>query len=300
MPAIKDIFNIYHGKIDYLDLELLVASAIKKPREFVLTHPEYKIPATLSPKLKALINRRMKHEPIAYILGQKEFYGLSFKIDKSTLIPRPETELMVEQAIILLRSMLRNKLRNTTVIDVGTGSGNIIISIARELDKSALASAHHKLIAIDIYPDALKIARQNAKLHKFDKKIKFLKGSMLEPILKFKNYKLKTKNLIIVANLPYLSKTIYSSTSHDIKRYEPRSALLSGNNGLSHYEKLLKQMQKILQVASCKLRVTGFFEISPEQKNGLQKMIKKYFPDAKTSFTKDLSDRWRLCRIDLP
>ncbi|PJA86862.1 MAG: peptide chain release factor N(5)-glutamine methyltransferase [Candidatus Moranbacteria bacterium CG_4_9_14_3_um_filter_42_9] len=289
MLTIKDILNIYHSKIDYLDLELLISAIIGKPREFVMSHPEYRINSLKIENLKLKIARRADHEPIAYILGQKEFYGLNFRINKNTLIPRPESELLVERALDLLRSMLRSKLRNTIIIDVGTGSGNIIISIAQNLLSG-------RFYGIDISENALLVARQNAKLHKVSKRIKFIRGNLLEPLLKTRSTGLKDKKIIIVANLPYLAKNIYASASPDIKKYEPRLALLSGKNGLAHYEKLLIQTKK-LSVVGCRLSV--FMEISPEQKSALQKMIKSFFSKVKIAFHRDLSDRWRVCQIEL-
>lgn len=283
MPTINDTLSKYRNKIDPLDIELLIAAVINRPREFVLAHPEYDLTKSQKLKAKSLLRCRLQGKPLAYILSKKEFFGLDFKVNQHTLIPRPETELLVEK-------VLKLNLENKTIVDVGTGSGNIIISLVKNIRKK------NKFIAIDISTETLHVAKQNAKMHKVDKKIKFLKGTLLEPILKSKNYKLKTKNLVVVANLPYLSKKIYSSASKDIKKYEPSSALLSGNNGLSHYKKLLRQIKKLLLfIDYCSLII----EISPEQKNPLQKLLKRDFPGAKTSFYKDLSGRWRLAQIEL-
>jgi release factor glutamine methyltransferase len=226
----------------------------------------------------------MRGEPIAYILGHKEFFGLDFKVNRHTLIPRPETELLVEE-------VLKLNPGNATLVDVGTGSGNIIISLAKKL------KARNKFMGIDISKKTLVLAKQNAQLHRVDKKIKFMKGDMLSPIIN--NLRVATGlRVIITANLPYLSKNIYSRVSRDIIKYEPKSALLSGKEGLAHYEKLLKHIKK-LQKRCFMLHVSCFMEISPEQKNALQKMIKKHFPQAQTSFSKDLSGRWRLGQISL-
>lgn len=287
---ILDIKRKYHNKLDLLDLELLIANAIKKPREFVLAHPEYKLTKNQELKTKNLIFRRIKGEPLAYILRHKEFFGLDFKVNKNTLVPRPETELLVEEALDLLRSMLRSKVRNIVVADVGTGSGNIIISVAK-------AIKNFKFFGTDISGRTLKIAGYNAKKHGVDKKIKFLKGNLLEPFTQDTKYKIQDTNLIILANLPYLSPAIYKSTMADVKKYEPKTALLSDNHGLAHYKKLLKQIK--LLVTSYGLLVTIVLEISPEQKPRLAKIIKKYFPSAKIEFKKDLARKWRACIVKI-
>ncbi len=295
MSAIKDILAKYHSKIAALDLELLIASTINKPREFVLAHPEYKIPVTRNPKLEAWIKRRMEHEPIAYILGQKEFYGLNFRVNKNTLIPRPETELLVEKVISYLQ-LVNGKNKKITIVDIGTGSGNIIITLAKLWTSDVQKRHPLSFYGIDISAKALAVAQKNSTLHKVNKAIKFLQGSLLEPILKNTRYQIPDTRYLVVANLPYLSKSIYAGVSRDIKKYEPKSALLSGKNGLAHYEKLLIQIKK-LSVVGCRLSV--FMEISPEQKSALQKLLKSFFLKVKIAFHRDLSGRWRVCQIEL-
>jgi release factor glutamine methyltransferase len=294
MTTIKDIFAEYHKKIDFLDLELLIAHELKKPREFVLAHPEYKLPKFIIYNLKFKISRRMRGEPLAYILGRKGFFGLDFKVNRHTLIPRPETELLVE----LATQEARIKKQEINIIDLGTGSGNIIISLAYNINCEVYNNA--EFFAVDISSEALEVAKQNAKLHKVDKKIKFLKGDLLEPIIKIRNClsqagKPKTKSLIILANLPYLSEKIYVSAMKDVKKYEPKSALYSPSEGLAHYEKLLQQIKKHCSGS----QVLCFMEISPEQKTRLKKIIKLYFLGAEVDFFRDLAGKWRVCKIEL-
>jgi len=284
MNTISDIFTKYHNTLDRLDLELLIAHIIKKPREFVISHPEYKFTQYQVESIKYKALRKIKNEPIAYILGNKEFYGLPFKVNKSTLIPRPETELLVEKVLEL-------NPKNRNIIDVGTGSGNIIITLVKKTKEK------NNFYGIDIYSQALKVAKQNAKLNKVEKKIKFLKGNFFEPIIKSKNYKLKTTNCIITANLPYLSKKIYSAAMPDVKNFEPKSALYSSEEGLFHYKKLFFKI-KILKTKNYGLK-TIFLEFSPEQKNSLNKLAKNFFPNAKLKFYKDLAQKWRVLKIEI-
>lgn len=294
---IQDTTKKYKDKLDHFDLQLLLASAIKKPKEFVMIHPEYKLTNNQSSVINKMIKRRIEGEPIAYILGHKEFYGLDFIVNKHTLVPRPETEMMVELGLDLLHSMLRN----TVVIDIGTGSGNIIVSLAHAMNQNdSYQLPVTSYYAVDISDEALRIAKKNAKLNGVDKKIKFLHGSLLEPLLnEFKCSMFHVpRSIIITANLPYLSKEIYNSTPVDVRNFEPKSALYSAKAGLAHYEKLLKQI-KALQFTGYGLQVTGFLEISPEQKQPLTKLIKTIFPTAKIKFKKDLASKWRICIIKI-
>ena len=291
MKKISEILNEYKNRIDYIDIELIIANSLGKTREFVLMHPEYILRHSQAASIKLKLQRRLKGQPVAYITGHKEFYGLDFIVNKHTLIPRPETELMVEQVLELLRSMLRSKLRNIAVIDVGTGSGCIAIAITNEFKNDKDVSFY----ADDISSKALKSAKKNAQLNNVDKKIKFLHGDLLLPFFN-KVKKINHENIVITANLPYLSKEIYSSAPIDVKKYEPKTALYSPKAGLAHYEKLLKQINKITSTNNP--RVTAFFEISPEQKKPLSEMVGKIFPSAKIKFAKDLAGKWRLCKIN--
>lgn len=287
----------YKGKIDQLDLEILIAHSLGKTREFVLTYEDYEIPTLQIKNLKFKISRRVKGEPIAYIIGHKEFYGLDFIVNANTLVPRPETEMLVDSIINNQKTINNQDVR---IIDVGTGSGNIIISIAKILERGTWnveRADEIKYFAIDISAEALKVAKKNARLHGVEKKIKFLQGNLLLPFF-VELKKLKAKNLIIVANLPYLSKEIYQSAPADVKNFEPKTALYSSENGLAHYRKLFEQINYLL-ITGYQLPINIFLEISPEQKTLITKMIKNIFPSAKIEFKKDLAGKWRVCAIEI-
>jgi len=292
MITLHDLRKKYHRLIAPLDMELLFSFVLKKTREFVLAHPEYAIFKNQELRIRNYAERRIKHEPMAYILGKKEFYGLDFKVNNNTLIPRPETELLVDLALEEVRILLRNKLRNINIIDIGTGSGNIIISLAKQWTSNVPNRHSMSLFGIDISKKALLAAEQNAKAHKLGNKIKFLHGNLLGPVIG--NWKLEIGNsrTIVLANLPYLSSRIYASAPKDVKLYEPKTALYSPRKGLNHYINLLKQAKK-LPPASL------FLEISPEQKSFLQKIIKQILPSTKSTFHKDLAGKWRVCKIKL-
>ncbi|MFA6047598.1 MAG: peptide chain release factor N(5)-glutamine methyltransferase [Parcubacteria group bacterium] len=297
--------------------ELILAHILQKSREYVLTHlypvtkitnkktkkyvngrknikkffgdgAEISLNKAQKAKFDSFISRRKSHEPLAYILGHKEFYGLDFKVDKNTLIPRPETELLVEEIIKL-------NPKNINVIDIGTGSGNIIISLAAN-KKQRTKNDKINYYATDISLDALVIARKNAKKYNLQNKIKFIKTDLIKYFID--HCSLITGRCIIVANLPYLSKKIYNSTLPDVKNFEPGAALLSGRDGLDHYERLFIQIENIIRDTRYKIPYT-ILEISPEQKNKIEKMAKKYLPKCKINFIKDLSGRWRVAKIEL-
>jgi release factor glutamine methyltransferase len=288
MKTIQNILDKYSSKLDFLDLELLIAHVLKKEREFVLAHTDQKITKRQETIIKRLISRRLDHEPMAYILGEKEFFGFKFKVDKNTLIPRPETEMLVEEVLKEIKD-------KSCIIDVGTGSGNIIVAIAKKIYD--LRIKNYELIGIDISEKALEIANQNAKLNKVDKQIKFINGNLLNPVIQNSKLKIKNSTMIIVANLPYLSRKIYSSSSKDVKNFEPKNALFSKEEGLEHYKKLLQQIKSL--VISQQLSALCFMEISPEQKIPLTKFIQKLFPKSKPEFKKDLAEKWRICKLKI-
>lgn len=293
MSTIIELIKKHSSTLDVHELEIIIAHGIKKSREFVMAHPEHELTSHQSSLIGKLVARRKKSEPIAYIIGHKEFYGLDFIVNKHTLIPRPETEQIVEEA---MREACNTEQRakNIFIIDVGTGSGNIITSVAKVLEK--FQNPNFKFIGIDISKEALKVAKKNARVNTIDRKIKFIHGSLLTPLLKSK--KLMPEKLIITANLPYLSKDIYQSAPTDVKNYEPKSALYSAEEGLQHYRKLLQQIKQL--PTSCSLcHVSCFLEISPEQKKLLPELIKKIVPKAKIEFQKDLAGKWRICKINL-
>ncbi|MDQ1284377.1 MAG: release factor glutamine methyltransferase [Patescibacteria group bacterium] len=274
--------------------QLILAHILKKSREYVLAHPEIRLTKKQEEKRKKYEKRRLNHEPLAYILGHKEFYGLDFKVTPDTLIPRPETELIVELTAWNIKHGTHSKGERIIVVDVGTGSGNIIISIAHNIKHGT--GNKLKLYGIDTSAKAIQVARFNSKLNNSENKIEFVKGNLLEPIMKNEICSMfhDPCSMIIVANLPYLSQKIYASAMPDVKNFEPKSALFSKKDGLDHYEELFKQI-KILDTRYQILNT--IIEFSPEQKPALSKLIKKYFSAVKPKFKKDLAGKWRLAVI---
>lgn len=198
--------------IDHLDSELIVAFVLGKDRTFVHAHPEYVFTEVELSKIQDFATRRGAGEPLAYILGAKEFYGHNFRVTRDTLIPRPETEVLID---------LAKTLNAQKILDVGTGSGCIAITLALEMPQAEIE-------AVDISPKALEIAQENAK--NLGAKVKFYQSDLLENTEKYD---------IIVANLPYVDKN-WDWLGPELD-YEPETALYADDGGLELIKKLINQ-----------------------------------------------------------
>ena len=177
---IRAIKKLESKKIDSpaLDSEILLAFVLKKTKAFLYAHPEKKLTKKQLGKFKGLINRRAKYEPVAYIIGQKEFFGFNFLVNKNVLIPRPATENLVSEVINFINKQNKKTAKQkTNILDIGTGSGCIIITLSKFVPKKI------KLLTIEISKSILKLAQKNAKLHRVRRKIKLIKEDLLKPFL---------------------------------------------------------------------------------------------------------------------
>jgi release factor glutamine methyltransferase len=286
--TIKELKSI--SPLPVKETNLLVSFVLHKDEVFILAHPEFKINKRQDERIADLIERRAAGEPIAYLLGYQEFFGLKFHTANSTLIPRPETELLVEEALGILAREHGSTGAHFQIIDIGTGSGCIAISLAHKSSRDLIASGQ-KILAIDIEPKAVKLARKNAHLNKVKDLIDFKVGNLLEPLLASKT-ETHNSNILIAANLPYLTpeQVKHSPTI----QHEPATALVSGPDGLKHYRELFKQIKK-LQAKS----VTLLCEIDDTQGASMSELIKKELPDAQFLIKKDLGGYDRLAVIEL-
>ena len=230
-----------------LDSEILLSKALNVPREKILINLDKKINKKRFFKFKDYLKRRSNNEPIAHILEEKEFWSKKFKVNKDTLIPRPETEMLVEQVLNIYRG------KTISILDIGTGSGCIIISLLGVLNKS-------KGIGVDVSKDAIQIAKINSLKHKLSKRSKFFNKS-------FENIVDKKFDLI-VSNPPYIERKELKDLSDDIKRYEPRIALDGGNDGLDLIKKVIYKSKNIL-----KIKGTLALEIGNEQIKKVSKIL---------------------------
>ncbi len=280
--SIKKLLSSASQQIDRLDAEVLLAHVLGQPREFLISHDTDTVGFLRTMKFKHLVKKRSQNFPAAQLIGTKGFFGYEFAVNQHTLIPRPDTELLVELAL----AEIKKSKNQITLIDVGTGSGCIPISIAKQTSDLGLKTSFY---ASDISPKTLKIAKKNA--YKHNVQITFRQGNLLEPLYQ----ELRTKNqepLIITANLPYLTEHQFQ-TEASIK-HEPKSALVADNNGLALYEEMLQQL------VDCRLSsVVCFFEIDPTQSERMQSLVKKYFSDAKVEMKKDLAGLDRIVTITM-
>jgi len=359
--TIKEVLKKYNK----IEIELLLAHVLRKPREFLFLFPQHELTRIQHSRLTRIARRRLRGEPIAYILGYKGFYGLKFKVNKNVLIPRPETEMVVDLVSAKLRSSppmgempsaaeaervqsygkqplpgplltastslgvtlscaervkRRGKLRGASIkiLDIGTGSGCIVISLAKNLSPSPNPSPSgrgkpqpplslwergrgegYDFYASDVSSAALKVARQNAKIRGV--KVKFFQSDLLN------NFKGNFD--IIIANLPYLSpdwKYNRAMGSSGLS-YEPQQALFAKEKGLMLIRRLLEQIAslkykpKLVYPAPLlsKKWCWIYLEFDPRQKLPLTKLIKKSLPGSKTKFYKDYGNLWRYVEISL-
>ena len=210
-----------------LDSELLLSKSLNKSREEILINLEQNMNKKALLEFNKYLIRRSRKEPLAYLLGEKEFWSKKFFVNKNTLIPRPETELLVEKLVTIF------KKKKITILDIGTGTGCIIVSLLSELKSS-------KGIAIDISNKAIKLAKKNACKFNLSDRIKFL-------IKSFKDFYGKKFDLI-VSNPPYIKSKDIKNLSEDIKKFEPRMALDGGNDGLDLIKKVIYKSRDILKI----------------------------------------------------
>lgn len=296
--SIQELQKQYLPKIAPEDFFVLLSAATEKDKTYLFAHPEYRLDEATETQARDFFSRRLQHEPVAYIIGHKQFYGRDFIVTPDTLIPRPETEHIVELTCNEISKSEFQIPKKSAIIDIGTGSGNIIISIAKEILDSKdpvfdIPNTQCSFLATDISSEAVAVAKENAKRHDVDNRISFHEGDLLEPIFEELS---RVDEVIIAANLPYLSDEIYASTPKDVHDFEPRNALWSSKKGLDHYFRLLDQTKSLFKKTQ---RVTLFLEISPEQSLMLSHHVKKLLPEAKISTHQDLTGRERIVEIQI-
>lgn len=244
--------------------------------------------------------KSLKHSnnPEQYSLGWEEFYKLRFKVTPDVLIPRPETELLVDEVLNFVKT-----LHPITILDIGTGCGNIAISIAKNLSLH-LRGGNVKIIATDISQKALKVARQNARLHGVSDRITFLKGNLLSNFSQLNRSASLSKVDVIVTNLPYIPTQRIPYLDSSVKDYEPLIALDGGKDGFKLYRKLFKQISKLHTgfVASIPNRVCKpkliVCEIDYTHGELAVNEAQKYFPKAEIRVKLDLTHKQRILIIN--
>jgi len=267
--SLKSLILKYKDQLDISELDYLMALTLHKNIEYVYKNPDKALNRSNILAFKRLVNKRLENWSLAKLKKQKEFFKLNFLVNRHTLIPRPESELLVEEALKITSD-------NQNIIDIGTGSGALILSLAYN-------NKHHaNYLACDISLKALRVAKSNARKLGLKNKVKFVKSDLLKNI--------EGKFDIIIANLPYLTNEQMKEPS--ISK-EPSSALVSGKDGLNHYRKLLKQLPKHLNN-----KYTILLEIDPGQADVIKREITDNLPNSEIKFLKDLNKDIRVVKIN--
>jgi release factor glutamine methyltransferase len=255
-----------------LDAEVLLAFCMKETRSGFLAHPERVVPVHIREIFASLLERRTKGEPVAYLTGEKEFWSLSFKVDSRVLIPRPDTEIIVEEA---LRFVVENFVRRIrlSILEIGTGSGAISVALASELPCADIT-------ATDISKGALELASANASRNSVDQRIRFRTSNLFENVT--------GKFDLIVSNPPYISEAEYAGLSREVRDYEPVEALVSGPDGTECHEPIIAGARDFLNPGGAL-----FLEIGALQKQKIEEILKKEGYN-RIAFRKDYAGLFRV------
>lgn len=264
-----------------IDAQALLAFVLDKGTAYLFAHGDDVLPDDKDAEFRALVIRRAAHEPVAYLVGKKEFYCRPFLVTHDVLIPRPDTETLVDAVLSLITSSPHPS--SPLLVDVGTGSGAVAVTLALE--------SHRPVVAIDESSEAIVIAKNNAAANGAES-IAFLEGNLLTPLFAESEGEALGAHVVIVANLPYLSALQYEALDPDVQHYEPARALVSGLDGLDHYNALFAQIALRRHAFPAKLDVV--IEIDPSQKLSAPGLIRKYFPIAKITVINDLAGKPRV------
>ena len=251
-----------------LDAEVLLAETLGIDRVGLYTHFDQPLKPEELARFKKLILRRLRREPIAYILGKREFWSLPFKVTPDVLIPRPETEILVSEA---LKTQAHLDGRALRILEIGTGSGAISIALAKGLPIA-------RVVATDLSAKALSVAEENALQNGVREQIHFLRGDLFQPLQKGERFDL------VITNPPYIPREQFPSLMPEVRDFEPRIALDGGMNGLDFFQRALPMVGKFLDPG-------GWFlaEMGAGQDQEILKIAEK-IPDLNSfDFVKDLA-----------
>lgn len=239
MPTCKEALLGATGKLraagidqPWFEAQLLLAATLKKTTVEIIAHGERSLSASQFRQFTAAVRQRQQRKPLAYIVGSKHFLHWDFAVNQDVLVPRPETELLVELAVRELRH--RFPEAPLQLADIGTGSGVIGLSMLALLPSARLA-------AVDLSEPALLVARKNARRMQVQDRVTFYPGDLLQPLAGWKG-----SINCLTANLPYVASVEYENLQPEILRFEPREALVSGVDGLRHYRRLLREAKNYL------------------------------------------------------
>lgn len=276
----KDYLSKSGASQPRLDAEVLLAHALGKSRIQLYTMYEHVLDDASRAAMRDFVKRRAQHEPVAYLVGHKEFFSLDFDVNSNVLIPRPETELLVMHAIEIAREFHAGQ--TLRILDLCTGSGCIAVSIAANLPQA-------QLTACDIHADALAVARRNATRHHVEERITFFEGDLWSALPSSQE-----RFDILVTNPPYILQADLETLEPNVKHHEPRLALDGGTDGM-------RLIRPILEQAPLYLRPDGWLlmEFTPELKGPIQTTLDQVGQYRDVTWIKDLSGQLRHLRARL-
>jgi len=261
-----------------VEAELLLGHVLGISKTQIYIAPERDLASAEMKRLWHLVQRRLGREPVAYILGHCEFYGTDFYVDCHTLIPRPETEILVEKAVELARRIF-NSGKQIIIADIGTGCGAIAVSLALALPQS-------KIYATDISAPALRVAGMNCQRYAVGSHVILLHGNLLGPLPQPVD--------MVIANLPYIKNYEFKDLAPEIRNFEPMLALAGGEDGLDKIQQMLEQMPGKLNDRACFL-----LEIGQGQGEMVTSLINSYIPQGSIELTPDLGGIERVVTVVL-
>ena len=278
MALLREVIQNTHRVLDAagipdsrLEAEVIVMNLMRMPRQDLFSSQENEVAPQEERELAAIVERRLTREPLAYILGIREFYGINLLVNSNVMIPRPETESLVEHALFM--ALMGMETTELVIADVGTGTGAIAINLAIHLPSA-------RIYAFDSADTVLDVAAYNIRAHNVADRVTLGKGDLLEP--------LQEPVDLIIANLPYIPTSRIPTLQPEIQ-WEPKAALDGGEDGLDLIRRLLSQAS-----SKVKEQATILLELDPEQVPAVEELSKQHFPQATTSVEQDLA---RLDRI---
>lgn len=255
----------------FTEAQLLTGRALGLARTTLLAHPEHVVGDTELAEVESRLARRAKREPFAYVVGEREFYGRTFLTDRRALVPRPETELLIETAL----STLRNVVGRPLIVDVGTGSGCIAVTLALELPNA-------RLVATDLSAEALALAATNVGRFNVEDRVQLVRGNLLSW--------LRGPVELVAANLPYVPSESFGELAPEVRDHEPQLALDGGPGGARLIERLIGE-------AAQRPIGTLLAELDPRHADRVLSMARTAWPDRRAEVLPDLAGRPRLLQV---
>ena len=285
MPNLRSIIQETHRTLETagipdarLEAEVMVMHVMRMPRQAIFAEQETTVSGQQEAQLADILARRLTREPLAYILNYREFYGVNLLVNPDVLIPRPETETLVEHALFM--ALMGMESRELVIADVGTGAGSIAVNLAIHLPAA-------RIYACDAYDAALDVAAYNVRMHNVADRVTLLKGNLLEPLPEPVD--------VIAANLPYLPTERIATLQPEVQR-EPITALDGGPDGLTLIRRLIEQAA---QGERLKPHGVILLEMDPEQMDAASRLASQRFPNAEIAVEPDLAGQERVLSVSL-